>query len=177
MEGVSFWEWVAMYGLDGIGAGVLGGVIAWALLRRTINHELNGRRAAEQAAERSELRVALKEVHQAAGQMMLVALDAKDDAGKFDPQAAEPAFTDAFTALFHSLLSALAAASPVAPGLADDLDALSDLLLAFEDDESFRDDRLNTVCRLSIERLLAWVRSPSEYEELDRLNLEDLLAA
>lgn len=75
VEGVGFWEWVAKdgigvaaswvwewllspawvwtweHGLDGIGGGVLGGVIAWKLLQRTVEHERNQQEAALLHAE------------------------------------------------------------------------------------------------------------------------------
>ena len=63
MEGVSFWEWVAMYGLDGIGGGVLGGAVAAWLLRQTIKHERKQQREASDDGRVSELLASLRVVH------------------------------------------------------------------------------------------------------------------
>lgn len=69
VDGVSFWEWVAMYGLDGIGGGVLGGIVAWLLLRRTIAHERHQLLGTKVDSRSAEFVVALRRLHVALNEM------------------------------------------------------------------------------------------------------------
>jgi hypothetical protein len=170
VEGVSFWEWVAMYGLDGIGSGVLGGVIAWALLRRTINHETTLRTGDRQAAELDELRLQLGEVRERAARAMLwVSVNRRESVDL-------STLADRIAGLYSALLGAQALAERSAPKLKANLDVLGNALARMDNGvNAFK--LVREVCSRAVSHSTIWVATPEEYEEKAvRLDLDELVA-
>ncbi|WGX98744.1 hypothetical protein [Nocardioides sp. L-11A] len=170
MEGVNFWEWVAMYGLDGIGGGVLGGVIAWLLLRRTINHERGLRAGDREAAEINDLRLQLTEVRERAAHAALWA--AVTDRSGTDL----PVLADRIAGLYSALLGAQALAEKTAPTLRANLETLGNALAHLPADGSVL-EIVSVVSERSVSHSTLWVAQPLAYEaEAGVLNLAELLA-